>query len=210
VAGGGPQPATGGRQVAFRAGRRDPGGPGRSGSPSAEQADAGSRVVESPPTEPDPAGSDPAGSPALRRPVVGPVTTHPVTTHPAATRTAVVRGWTARSGLRIPHGPRVAGCTGSRPAVRPVTLVVALVVAAVVAALLLLVGGVRSGAIGDGAVPSRTTVEQVRPGETLWDLARRVAPSAPPDQVVARIRELNGMSASGIYPGLPLIVPDGH
>jgi LysM repeat protein len=52
-------------------------------------------------------------------------------------------------------------------------------------------------------------VVQVAPGETLWELAERVAPDSPTQQVVERIRELNGMRGITVHPGQPLIVPDG-
>ncbi len=58
-------------------------------------------------------------------------------------------------------------------------------------------------------VPSATTVVQVHAGETLWDVAVRVAPHSKPASVVGRIQELNGLSGSGLHPGQPLLVPDG-
>ena len=36
----------------------------------------------------------------------------------------------------------------------------------------------------------------VQPGETLWAIARRVAPDADPRVVVERLRELNGLQGS--------------
>jgi predicted Zn-dependent protease len=80
--------------------------------------------------------------------------------------------------------------------------VLALVSAVAVAGLLVL----RAAVTGE-AVPRRTAVVEVRSGETLWDLAGRVAPDSPPAAVVERIRELNGMHGSTLHPGQPLLVP---
>ncbi|HEY0637903.1 MAG TPA: LysM peptidoglycan-binding domain-containing protein [Pseudonocardiaceae bacterium] len=107
----------------------------------------------------------------------------------------------------------LAGAPASRPSVtscaavyrrRRVTALLALVllVAAAVVGLALL----RAAAVDDG-VPNSTAVVEVQPGETLWDLATRVAPDSPTPAVVDRIRELNGMRGSTLYPGLPLVVP---
>jgi hypothetical protein len=66
-----------------------------------------------------------------------------------------------------------------------------------------------ASAASEPAVPDRTIVVEVAPGETLWELAERVAPESPPQQVVDRIRELNDIRGITIHPGQPLIVPDG-
>jgi predicted Zn-dependent protease len=83
-------------------------------------------------------------------------------------------------------------------------LVVGLVAAVAVIALSLL----RAAAADDG-VPERTAVVEVRSGESLWELAERVAPQSQPQAVVERIRQLNGMHGSTVHPGQPLLVPDG-
>lgn len=80
-----------------------------------------------------------------------------------------------------------------------------LAVTAIVIGLALL-----ASAASEPAVPDRTIVVEVAPGETLWELAERVAPGSPTQQVVDRIRELNGIHGITIHPGQPLIVPDGH
>jgi predicted Zn-dependent protease len=79
-----------------------------------------------------------------------------------------------------------------------------LAVAGIVVGLSLL-----ASAASEPAVPDRTIVVEVAPGETLWELAERVAPGSPPQQVVDRIRELNGIRGVTVHPGQPLIVPDG-
>jgi LysM domain len=60
---------------------------------------------------------------------------------------------------------------------------------------------------GAPAVPERTAVVRVEPGESLLDLAERMAPSADPTAVVNRIRELNALPNSSVQPGQPLRVP---
>lgn len=58
--------------------------------------------------------------------------------------------------------------------------------------------------------PARTAVIRVGAGETVWDVARRVAPQSDQTAVVERIRQLNGIVASDILPGQQLRVPDGR
>jgi predicted Zn-dependent protease len=100
----------------------------------------------------------------------------------------------------------VAACASVYARRRLVALLgLAMITAAVVAALLAL----RAAAVDDG-VPRRTMVVEVHSGETLWDLAERAAPHSPPQAVAERIRQLNGMRGSSVYPGQPLLVPDGR
>ena len=87
-------------------------------------------------------------------------------------------------------------------------------VARVVAAAtvtLAVVGGL--GWIGQGAspgIPAETAVIRVGAGETVWDVARRVAPQSDQRAVVERIRQLNGIMGSAITPGQQLQVPHGR
>ncbi|MCT2584034.1 LysM peptidoglycan-binding domain-containing protein [Actinophytocola gossypii] len=60
---------------------------------------------------------------------------------------------------------------------------------------------------GAGAVPERTEVVRVQPGESLTELAARMAPSSDQAAVVDRIRDLNGALAEDLQPGRPLRVP---
>lgn len=59
-------------------------------------------------------------------------------------------------------------------------------------------------------VPETTTVVEVGAGETIWQVARRLAPESQPRAVVQRIRELNQLPSSAVQPGQPLQVPDGR
>lgn len=57
------------------------------------------------------------------------------------------------------------------------------------------------------SVPTSTDSVQVRRGESLGDVAARVAPEAPVAQVVDRIVELNAMPGAEVRPGQVLISP---
>ncbi|HEV7453524.1 MAG TPA: LysM peptidoglycan-binding domain-containing protein [Pseudonocardiaceae bacterium] len=59
-------------------------------------------------------------------------------------------------------------------------------------------------------VPAERAVIRVGAGETVWDVAQRVAPRSDQRAVVERIRQLNGMAGSAIQPGQQLQVPDGR
>jgi hypothetical protein len=58
----------------------------------------------------------------------------------------------------------------------------------------------------DGHGQAHTVV--VKPGETLWDIARSVAPRSDPRDLVSEIVDLNALPDPGsIRPGQPLDVP---
>jgi LysM domain len=112
--------------------------------------------------------------------------------------------YSARLGVASSPCPPMASCSPHHTRRRLVALlIVGLVTAVAVVGFALL----RAAAVDDG-VPERTTVVEVRRGETLWELAERVAPQSPPHAVVERIRELNGLRGSIVHPGQPLLVPD--
>ncbi|RVW09691.1 LysM peptidoglycan-binding domain-containing protein [Prescottella agglutinans] len=60
---------------------------------------------------------------------------------------------------------------------------------------------------GSGAMPTETAAVRVHGGETLSDVAARVAPEAPVGQVVDRIMELNEMSSAAVRTGQTLLAP---
>jgi LysM domain-containing protein len=102
--------------------------------------------------------------------------------------------------------PRVLATVGCGPRRRPRLPVTWLVgVAAAVA-----VGVVGLGALANGVsgadVPARTEVVRVQPGESLWEVAERMAPSSDLAAVVSRIKELNTLDKP-LTPGQPLTVP---
>ena len=68
------------------------------------------------------------------------------------------------------------------------------------------------GRVASGAAPvaqsqpalTRTTIQ---PGETLWDLATRLAPGQDPRELVAQLRRLNGMPSAELQAGQQLLLP---
>ncbi|TDD68785.1 LysM peptidoglycan-binding domain-containing protein [Jiangella aurantiaca] len=83
--------------------------------------------------------------------------------------------------------------------------------------LLLIVAGVLAfvrpwgGAESSGGGSAAVTTVEVRGGDTLWELAADVAPTADPRETVAAIMELNDLSAaSDIRPGDLIQVPSGQ
>ena len=93
-----------------------------------------------------------------------------------------------------------------RPITPATTVVLALIASAITVWLGLVAqfGGVTGG---DAAVPDRLAVVQVQAGETLQQVAHRVAPDAPMGQVVERIRELNHLDSVALDAGQTLIAP---
>ena len=100
---------------------------------------------------------------------------------------------------------------------RPVTLgttVGLALMAGVITLWLGLVANLGQIANGDSSnsaapVPDRLSVVQVEPGESLQDVAHRVAPEAPARQVADRIRELNNLHSPMLAAGQTLIAPVG-
>jgi predicted Zn-dependent protease len=66
------------------------------------------------------------------------------------------------------------------------------------------------GSSSSSELPATISMVRVGAGETLWDVARRVAPHADQQAVVDRIRTLNGLVSSAVQPGQQLRVPDGR
>jgi LysM repeat protein len=65
------------------------------------------------------------------------------------------------------------------------------------------------GALGGAeVVGSAGSIYRVRPGDTLWELARRqVGPEGDPRPLIADIRALNDLSSPALRPGQVLAVP---
>jgi LysM repeat protein len=58
--------------------------------------------------------------------------------------------------------------------------------------------------------PATTTAVQhatVQPGDSLWSVARRVAPDNDPREVVEQIRRLNDLTSADIQVGQQLLLP---
>ena len=66
--------------------------------------------------------------------------------------------------------------------------------------------GSESQATTEGArAPYATTT--VHAGETLWGVAKRVAPGSDPRAVVQQIRELNHLDSAAVQAGQQLLLP---
>lgn len=67
----------------------------------------------------------------------------------------------------------------------------------------------RSGASAstDTAAPVAYSQTTVKPGETLWSVAKRVAPHSDPRALVDDIRALNHLSSGGLQVGQLLVLP---
>lgn len=63
--------------------------------------------------------------------------------------------------------------------------------------------------VESGAAPANTgtAVVHVQSGESLGDIASRIAPEVPTEAVVEKIMDLNAMSNSALSPGQPLVTP---
>ena len=97
---------------------------------------------------------------------------------------------------------------------RPVSTPVTIVLATMAALITVWLGSIAqfSGdhpAAAAAAVPEQLAVVQVQTGETLAQLATRVAPDAPAGQTVERIRDLNKLGSVSIDAGQTLIAPIG-
>ena len=78
--------------------------------------------------------------------------------------------------------------------------------------LVVLVAGFSLGMAGQAAAPSKPHVAPtvtVQPGESLWQVATRVAPDADPRLVVDQLIRLNHLSGAGVAAGQQLVIPAG-
>ncbi len=91
-----------------------------------------------------------------------------------------------------------------RTALRGLVVVLMLVVMAVAGLAL------AHGARADGPAPAVVvTTHVVLPGETLWGIARQVAPHDDPRDTVLRIVEFNSLSSTAVHAGQRLALPPG-
>jgi len=67
----------------------------------------------------------------------------------------------------------------------------------------------RTGAVAatDRAQQPSYTQTTVQPGETLWSVAKRVAPQQDPRALVDEIRALNHLSSASLQVGQQLLLP---
>jgi hypothetical protein len=104
-------------------------------------------------------------------------------------------------------GVLVSRASHRRRPITPATTVLLSLVAAGITVWLGLVAQFGGVAGADSPVPARLAVIQVQTGETLQQVAHRVAPDAPVGQVVERIRELNQLDSVALDAGQTLIAP---
>lgn len=94
---------------------------------------------------------------------------------------------------------------------RPVSTPVTVALAGIAALITLWLGSLANLSGAPDSTPAvssdQLAVVQVQAGETLQDLAGRVAPDAPVEQVVSRIRELNDLRSVAVDAGQTLIAP---
>ncbi|MCX2711360.1 LysM peptidoglycan-binding domain-containing protein [Mycolicibacterium sp. J2] len=146
---------------------------------------------------------------ALRRPAPAEVWPLPRDVVVRRRRPQVRRPAGAAFGYRG-TGVLMSRASRRRRPITPVTTVVLALIAAAITVWLGLVAQV-GGGVGDTAVqvPTRLSVVQVEAGETLQHVAQRVAPDAPVNSVVDRIKELNKLDSSAVLAGQTLIAPIG-
>ena len=78
-----------------------------------------------------------------------------------------------------------------------------------VAALVLAVNGGIATATG-GLTGNNFSYVTVEPGQSLWQLAQTIAPTADPRDVIADIAILNGLDGSVVHPGERLAIPAAY
>lgn len=120
-----------------------------------------------------------------------------------------------RSPGREPTGKVILGPWATPPAPLRLTrrgrLVLTLLAlgglaAAVLAGVLVLSPSALAGAPDAGTRPATASVV-VLPGQSLWEIAERVAPGADPRETVSRIQQLNGLRGGAVQAGQRLLVP---
>lgn len=151
------------------------------------------------------------------------IRTHPAGAVPQRRRPERVVGYAQRPG----HQPKPMRPAGAPPRYRgtgvmmsrashrpkPITPLTTVVLALVAAAITVWLGLVAQlGGVSGSTTPSsgqELAVVQVRSGESLQHVARRVAPDAPVSAVVEQIRDLNQLESPSIEAGQTLLAPVG-
>ena len=117
-------------------------------------------------------------------------------TSPRDTRARDDRYWVGKSdpGLRLTRRGRLVAFGAS------VAALGAIVIGA----------GQVAGASGAASEVSNSPVARVvvvQAGETLWGIAREVAPDSDPRGVVRQIRQMNDLGTTPVVPGQSIVVP---
>ncbi|MBU9764674.1 LysM peptidoglycan-binding domain-containing protein [Mycobacterium sp. TNTM28] len=95
---------------------------------------------------------------------------------------------------------------------RPITPLTTVLLALVAAGITVWLGLVAQfgGVLGaEAPTPTELAVVQVKSGESLQQVARRVAPNTPVAQVVEQIRDLNQLESAAVDAGQTLLAPVG-
>ena len=123
----------------------------------------------------------------------------------------VSAGYAGRRTARRSVRPAAAQVAAARPAARLTRrgrlLVTGLALLMLVVAAVLLAGGVPATAGTERGAPVTAERVTVAPGETLWQIAQRVAPGTDPRETVARILDLNGLQTAQVQAGTALLLP---
>lgn len=132
--------------------------------------------------------------------------------HPRLRPTTVPPGPGAprRPALRVIEGGRAPGRVAQRAVYRRRRLAAAALLVAVLVTALLLANAVLAGAAGGGtptpaAGTSSAEVHVVQPGDTLWSIAREIAPGQDARIVVDQLVALNG--GAPLQVGQRLVLP---
>lgn len=142
------------------------------------------------------------GSTRTVRPVRSPDTTRPADRrHGAERRTGVA---CADSNNAVGMSSATAGSVYARRRAWAAGAVVGVGLMMLVV-FMMFFGGVMETAADPAS--TGTAVVHVQPGESLGDIASRIAPEMPTASVVEQIMELNAMSNSALSVGQPLVTP---
>ncbi|OFJ55354.1 LysM peptidoglycan-binding domain-containing protein [Mycolicibacterium grossiae] len=133
----------------------------------------------------------------------------PVRPRPAARRSPQRRRPAAAPLRYSGTGVLMSRASHRRKPITPVTTVLLALVAAGITVWLGLVAQFGAAPETPAPVPGELAVVQVQTGESLQQLAARIAPDAPVGPTVERIRELNELDTAGVAAGQTLIAPVG-
>ena len=80
---------------------------------------------------------------------------------------------------------------------------------AALGAIVIGAGQVAGASGSDSQAPSSRAAQVVvvQAGETLWGIAREVAPGSDPRGVVRQIRQMNDLGTTPVVPGQSIVVP---
>lgn len=128
----------------------------------------------------------------------------PPVTIPEQARRGPVAAVPRLASVTVLHPPREVSAPSTVRLTRRGVVVLAVAVAAFGAGLVWLA---RISAPQPGATPPAPHAVTVRPGDTLWSIATRIAPDRDPRAEVAAFERRNDLSSVDLMPGQVLRVP---